>query len=106
MKASINDIECIVYYEERVPSEQAPLGYPYMYHLRHDEDDWSQPINLEKVVFVNFFGTVFMKEPIEIDDSGYVEIESFSMEKQFVQFKLRSAIFENIFGLHLQPRNL
>ena len=100
LNARINDIDCIVYYEERIPPEKAPSGYPYMYQIRHDEDDWTRPVTLERLVIVNFFGTAFMKEPIDLDSNGYIEIERFSMGKQFVQFKLSGAIFENMFCLH------
>lgn len=40
-----------------------------------------------------------MKEPIELDNDGCIEIERFSMDKQFVRLKLRSAIFEKMFGV-------
>lgn len=98
--ARINSIDCIVYYGERIPPEKAPSGYPYMYHIRHDEDNWTRPVSLERLVVVNFFGTAFMKEPIEVDARGYVEIEGFSMETRFVEFKLSGAIFERMFCLH------
>lgn len=100
LNARINNIDCILYYDERISSEKAPLGYSYMYQIRHDEDDWTQPITLERLVVVNFFGTVFMTEPLEFDNSAYIEIKSFSMEKQFVEFKLRGSIFEKMFCLH------
>ena len=98
MNAQINGLSCILYYDERIPAEEAPLGYPHMYHIRHNENNWTRPVNLERSVFVNFFGTVFMKEPIEFDGSGYVEIDSFSMETQMVEFRLNGAIFEKTFG--------
>ena len=100
LKARINNIDCILYYEERISPEKAPLGYPYMYQIRHDEDDWTRPITLEQSVLVNFFGTVFMKEQIDFDNNGYIEIKRFSIEKQLIQFKLRDAIFEKMFCLH------
>lgn len=99
LNARINNIDCVVYYDERISPEKAPSGYPHMYHIRHDEDDWTRPVTLERSVVVNFFGTVFMEKQIEFDDSGYVDIESFSMEKQFVAFKLRGSIFESVFSL-------
>lgn len=98
IKARINGLDCIVYYDERVPAEKAPPGYPYMYHIRHDEDDWTQPVNLERFVLVNFFGTVFMKVLIEIDDSGYVEIDSFTWDARMVVIRLRREIFEEMFS--------
>ena len=99
LNVRINGIDCIVYYDERIPSEKAPPGYPYMYHIRHDEDNWTKPVTLERLVVANFFGTAFMKEPIEVGGNGYIEIKSFSMEAQFVEFKLNSAIFESMFCL-------
>jgi hypothetical protein len=90
IKALVNDIECIFYYDERFSPEHAPLGYPYMYHLRHDEDDWTRPISIEKYVLVNFFGTVFMKNPIDFGNEIYMDINKFKMGKNhFVKIRLR-----------------
>jgi hypothetical protein len=100
LNARINNIDCIVYYEERISQEKAPLGYPYMYHIRHDEDDWTRPVTLESLVAVNFFGTAFFKEPLEFGGTSYIEIERFSMERQFVQLKLSDAVFKNMFCLY------
>ena len=99
LKARINNIDCLVCYDERVPAEKAPPDFPYMYHIRHDEDNWTLPITLERFVLVNFFGTVFMKEPLEFDSSGYIEIKSFSIENNLVTFKLNRSVFEKTFGL-------
>jgi hypothetical protein len=99
MNASLNGVQCILFYDERIASEKAPLGYHYIYHLRHDEDDWTRPISIERFVVVNFFGTVFTKEPIEIDESGYVEIESFRIETQFIIFRLSGSVFNSMFCL-------
>ncbi len=99
LSARINGIDCIVYYEERMPPEKAPSGYPYMYHIRHDEENWTRPVTLERLVVVNFFGTAFMKEPVEFGGNGYIEIESFGMETQLVEFKLSGAIFESMLCL-------
>ncbi len=98
VKARINGIDCIVFYEERIPLEKAPSGYPYMYHIRHDEDDWTLPISLERFVAVNFFGTTFMNEPIEFEH-GYLEIDSFKLEQRYIKFKVGSSVFEEMFGL-------
>lgn len=74
LNACINNIDCVVYYDERVSPTKAPLGYPYMYHIRHDEDDWTQPITLERLVIVNFLGTALMKEPVDFGVNSYIEI--------------------------------
>ncbi len=99
IKARVNGIDCLLFYDERVPAAKAPPEHPYMYHLRHDEDDWTVPVTLERQVFVNFFGTVFMKEPVALGADGYVEIESFSMESDLVVFRLRGSVLQKVFGI-------
>ena len=97
--AYVNGIENKFYYKERISPEHAPLGYPYMYHLRHDEDNWSKPITLERFVLVNFFGTVFTKEPVDFGENDYVEIEQFKMERKFVNIRLRRETLFKLFDL-------
>ncbi|MEK7079278.1 MAG: LPD28 domain-containing protein [Patescibacteria group bacterium] len=99
IKACINGINCILFYDERIAPEKAPQGYPYMYHIRHDENNWTRPVNLERFVVVNFFGTVFMKEPIEIDASDYLEINSFEMEGNYVVFEINEKLSGKLLSL-------
>lgn len=100
INACVNGIQCKFYYEERFSSEHAPIGYPYMYHLRHDEDDWTNPVMLERFVGVNFFGTVFMKEPIEFGERGYLDIERFNIESELIKIKLRKETISTIIGIN------
>jgi len=86
MKACINGMDCVLFYDERIPPEKAPQGYPYMYHVRHDDNNWICPITIERFVVVNFFGTVFMKEPIVIGEDNYLEINQFKHED--MKFKI------------------
>lgn len=97
VKARINEIDCMLFYDERITPENAPFGYPHMYHLRHDEDDWTCPISIERFVAVNFFGTVFMKEPIEIERGGYTQVRHFCLEADYAIFRIGGALFEKIF---------
>lgn len=99
MNVFINDIECILYYEERVPPQQAPFGYPYMYHLRHDEDDWTCPITLERFVAVNFFGTVFMEKPVEFGEQNYINIKRFKMINNYVKISLKSEVLNKMLDI-------
>jgi len=99
VKARINEFECMLSYDERISPEKAPAGYPYVYHIRHDENNWTCPISIERFVFVNFFGTVFTKEPIRIDKDGYMEIERFELEHDYTVFRVDGALFEKMFGL-------
>lgn len=98
-KARINNIDCILFYDKRVSSGQSPVGYPNMYNVRHDECDWTRPISIEKFVFVNFFGTIFTKEPLELDINAYIEIKSFKTELKYIKFKIRRKLFERILNL-------
>ncbi len=98
-KALINNFDCIFFYDERIPAEKAPISHPHMYHIRHDEDNWTRPITIERFVLVNFFGTVFMKESIEFDSSGYLEIERYELGHNLIEFRVKGALLEKIFGL-------
>jgi len=99
IKAHINNIDCILFYDKRVSSGQPPVGYLNMYNVRHDECDWTRPISIEKFVFVNFFGTIFTKETLELDINAYIEIKSFKTELKYIKFKIRRKLFERILNL-------
>ena len=99
MNTKINGISCILCYGERIPQEKAHIGYPYSYHIRHDEDDWTCPISIERFVVVNFFGTVFMKKPLEFGADDYIEIEQFELEGECVKFTLNGALLNRMLGL-------
>lgn len=88
IKACINDIDCILYYDERVSIEQTPTGFPYMYYLRHDECDWTKPISIERLIFVNFFGTIFTRKPILFNENDYIAVETFKIEHQYIRFSV------------------
>jgi len=70
-----------------------------MYNVRHDECNWTRPISVEKFVFVNFFGTIFTKEPLELNTSDYIEVKSFKMERNYIKFKIRDELFKRMFNL-------
>jgi hypothetical protein len=99
LKARINGLHCILFYEERIPLEKAPLGYPFMYHIRHDEDDWTCPISIEKFVVVNFFGTIFMGKPLDFGSDNYIEIEQFRVGSNFMKLKISKTLFTKMLGL-------
>ena len=76
----------------------APVGYPYMYYLRHDEDDGMEPISIENYVLVNFFGTIFFKQPIVFGKEVYVDINEFKYLKQIIPYKLRKLMENEAMG--------
>jgi hypothetical protein len=97
MNVRINNIPCILFYDERIPQSKAPAGYAYSYHLRHTEDDWTMPVNIEKFVYVNFFGTIFTKEPFDFGSEIYIEVEQFKMESDMVEFVATNKFWETMF---------
>jgi hypothetical protein len=96
----VNGVECVFFYDERLTPAQAPPGYPYMYHLRHDENNWVRPISIEKCVWVNFFGTVFMKNPLDFGDYCWIDVKKFKMGKNnFFGFRIKPEYFRQVFGV-------
>jgi Large polyvalent protein associated domain 28 len=99
MKAWVNGIECQFFYDEAIPPEQAPEGFPYIFYLRHDENNWIKPVSIEPYVFVNFFGTVFMKNKLEFDKNRYIDVKRFKFEGYYVVFGLRKSAANKMLGL-------
>ena len=99
MHAIINGIPCMFYYEQRFVAGQNPVQYPYMYQIRHDEDDWSLPISIEWFVAANFYGTIFTSEPITFDAGGYIEITQFDMERNLTTLSIPGVVFLDAVGL-------
>jgi len=91
-KVMVNGIQGFLFYEERIPLELAPAGYPYMYHLRHDEDDGMEPISIERFVLINFFGTIFLRAPVEFGKERYVEVKKIKYDRHFIPFRLRKSL--------------
>ena len=81
------------------PVKLAPAGYPYMYHLRHDEDDGMEPISIEHFVLVNFFGTIFLRKPVEFGKERYVEVKKIKYDRQLIPYKLQKSMMNQVMGL-------
>ncbi len=74
-KVRINNIDCIL--SERSNGKVVPEGYPYVYCARHGSDDWTIPLTIEKFVRVDYFGTIFTKQPIDLGEKGFLDVWSF-----------------------------
>jgi hypothetical protein len=99
MKAWVNGTECRFFYDEVIPQEQAPEAFYYRYYLRHDENNWVKPISIEPYVFVNFFGTVFMKNKLEFDKNKFIDVKRFKFEGKYIQFRITESFLNKTFGL-------
>lgn len=49
----------------RVDRKTIPEGW-HVYEVRHSDNDWGEPVEICLGVLVNFYGTLLVKEPIEL----------------------------------------
>jgi hypothetical protein len=47
----------------------------YAYDIRHSDDDGMVAVELKEFILVNHMGTLLTKEPIDLGDKGYIDIE-------------------------------
>lgn len=68
-KLSLNK-ETYLFTEFRRHTEDYPQNYPFVYHLRHDDNgDWVTPVSISpRRILVNFCGTLFSKTDLNITD--------------------------------------
>lgn len=52
----------------RIKRDSIPEGY-LMYEIRHNDEDWGEPVEIALGVLVNFFGTLLVKESLELESS-------------------------------------
>lgn len=60
--------------DSRVDKGTIPDGW-YFYEVRHDDNDWCEPIEIALGVLVNYFGTLITNEPLSLID-GYLYIDA------------------------------
>jgi len=80
-KVRINNFDCILSESSQV--QLSPEGYPYKYCARHGSDDWTIPLTIEKFVRVDYFGTIFTKQPIDLGEKGFIEVWCFFRYVEF-----------------------
>ncbi|HVN96507.1 MAG TPA: LPD28 domain-containing protein [Syntrophorhabdaceae bacterium] len=59
----------------REHAPEALPGYPHRYAIRHGDD--GEPATVEPYVFVNFFGYVYLKEPLTFPPGLCLDIKEF-----------------------------
>lgn len=47
----------------------------HLYEIRHADEDWGEPVQLGQGILVNHFGTIISREPIELGEDGFRDIE-------------------------------
>lgn len=46
----------------------------YLYEVRHGDGEWSDPVQIAKVIMVNHYGSIITREPIDLPPDGYLDI--------------------------------
>jgi hypothetical protein len=77
----INNFDCILSESSKV--QVSPEGYPFKYYARHGSDDWTIPLTIEKFVRVDYFGTIFTKQPTDLGEKGFLDVWSFFRYGEF-----------------------
>jgi|GEM_PF-5624645 len=68
----------------RIPSDERQEGLFY-YDIRHDEEDWCEPVTVEPGVLVNHFGTMVTTKPLTFStEFGFQSIEITEEEKEMI----------------------
>ncbi|MDD4808081.1 MAG: hypothetical protein PHU30_06280 [Oscillospiraceae bacterium] len=59
----------------RIDRSSVPEGL-HLYELRHDDEDWCDPVQIGRGILVNFYGTVLSREPIELNADGFLDLDA------------------------------
>lgn len=78
IKVEVMGKECL-FSDLRIDRETIPEGY-FMYEVRHDDNDWGEPVEIGRWVMVNFFGTLLTKEQFTLEPSTKINNEYLWLE--------------------------
>ena len=89
---------------ERVNRATVPEGL-HAYDMQTSEDDWGQPCLMGKHITVEHFGTVLTASPIDLPDTGYLDLKPGDFAMGTGSDRLTVAGFEDRYlGRHLPIR--
>lgn len=61
----------VLFTDNRIDRSSLQEGVVYMYELRHSDEDWGEPVEINNRVLVNFYGTVLSTEKIKIPNERF-----------------------------------
>ncbi len=73
-KVIVNGVKCLLT-EDRKKPLTPNKKYKYKYSLRHEEMDWTEPIMIERFVFVNWFGDILSPVPLIEENAEWALIK-------------------------------
>ena len=86
---------------ERVSRATVPRGM-YLYEMQTDEEDWGRPCLLGRHITVEHFGTILTASPIDLPDTGYLDLKPGDFTMGAGSDRLTVAGFEDRYlGRHL-----
>ena len=85
----------------RVDRSTVPDGV-YRYEVRYSDEYGGEPVELARGIMVDFFGTVLMREPIQLPISGGMELNDGDLDFQSGCFSL--AEFQQKYPLRARNR--
>jgi len=64
----------VLFTEYRVDRNTLPEGM-FLYELRHADQNWNRPCQLQRNILVNFYGTVITSDAIQLPPGGSIEFQ-------------------------------
>ena len=62
-----------LFYDGRILKNDIPAG-GYVYEIRHSDEDWGEPCEINHLTIVNYFGVIITYKPIRLNKDNYVDI--------------------------------
>ena len=62
-----------LFYDGRILKENIPAG-GYVYEIRHSDEDWGEPCEINRLTIVDYFGVIITYKPIRLNKYNYVDI--------------------------------
>lgn len=78
-KVEVMGKECL-FSDLRIDRKSIPEYY-LMYEVRHDDEDWGEPVEIGLGIMVNFFGTLLTKEAFDLEPSTVTSNEYLWLEE-------------------------
>lgn len=62
-----------LFYDGRILKNDIPAG-GYIYEIRHNDEDWGEPCEINRLTIVDYFGVIITYKPIRLNKYNYVDI--------------------------------
>lgn len=87
---------------ERITRSTVPRGL-YAYDMQTSENDWGIPGLLARHIMVEHFGTVLTAKPLDLPDTGYLDLAPSDFDWPSPNDRPTVAEFAKKYGIALSP---